>query len=102
MNRMLVVASLAALLLGACIVTPADRGARLVVPPPLPVIVEFDVEPFYYQSGYYYHYDNNRWRYSNSRSGPWTDLPRSHYPKETRYKGRGDGRGKDHDRDDRR
>jgi len=94
---LLIVTSLAALLLSACIVAPADRGSRMVVTP-LPVVVELGVEPYYYQGGYHYHYDNNRWRYSNSRSGPWTDLPKSHYPKETKFKGRDGGRGGDHDR----
>lgn len=105
MYRMLILVPLTALLLSACVVTPVDR---VVVAPALPVIVELDVEPYYYQHGYYYYYDSNHWRYSNSRSGPWAELPRSHYPKETKYKGRGDGRGRDkghdhdHDRRDRR
>jgi len=108
MYRMLIVAPLAALLLSACVVAPADYGPGMVVAPALPLVVELGAEPYYYQGGYHYYYDNNRWSYSNSRSGPWTDLPRSHYPKETRFKGRGDGRGEgrgegqDHDRRDRR
>jgi hypothetical protein len=88
MYRMLIVVSATALLLNACVVAPA-----------LPLIVELDVEPYYYQGGYYYYYDNNFWRYSNSKSGPWTDLPRSHYPKETRFKGRAGGRERDQDHD---
>jgi hypothetical protein len=100
MYRTLIVAPLAALLLSACVVAPADYGPGVVVAPALPLIVELGAEPYYYQSGYHYHYDSNRWRYSNSRSGPWTDLPRSHYPKETRFKDRGNGRG-DGWRDDR-
>lgn len=112
MKRMLIVLPLTALLLSACVVAPADHRSGMVVVPTLPVIVELGVEPYYYYSGYHYHYDDNRWRYSNSRSGPWTDLPRSHYPKETRFAGRGDGRGngrgngrdddRDHDRRERR
>jgi len=104
MYRMLIVASLTALLLTACVVAPADHGSGMVMAPPLPLIVELGVEPYYYQSGYHYYYHNDRWSYSNSRSGPWMDLPRSHYPKETRFKGRADGRGgdQDHDRRDRR
>lgn len=104
MYRMLIVASLTALLLSACVVAPANRGPGMVVVPALPVIVELGAEPYYYQQGYYYYYDNNLWRYSNSRSGPWADLPRSHYPKETRFKGRDDrhGEDQDHDRRDRR
>lgn len=101
MNKMLIVASLTALLLNACVVTPAGRGPGMVVAPALPMIVELDVEPYYYQHGYYYYYDNNNWRYSNSRSGPWADLPRSHYPKETRLKVRDGGRGQDHDHEHR-
>ncbi len=109
MYKMLIAAPLTALLLTACMVTPAHRGPGVVVAPALPVVVEIGVEPYYYQDGYHYHYDNNRWRYSNSRSGPWTDLPRSHYPKEVKRKKDGDhdrGKGKDRDRgrgdDDRR
>ena len=104
MNRMPIVAPLMALLLSACVLVPADHGSEMAVVPALPLIVELGVEPYYYQRGYFYHYDNNSWRYSNSRSGPWADLPRSHYPRETRFKGRADGRGgdRDHDRRDRR
>jgi hypothetical protein len=98
MFKTLVVAPLAAFLLSACVVAPADHGRGVVLAPALPLIVELDVEPFYYQRGYHYYYSNNSWRYSNSRSGPWTDLPRSHYPRETRFKGRADGqRGDRHD-----
>ena len=99
MHKKIIVASLAALLLNACVVAPAGRGPAVVVAPPLPTIVELDVEPYYYYGGFYYYYDNSRWRYANSRSGPWMDLPRNHYPRETRFKGRGEGwRGGD-DRD---
>lgn len=99
MSRMLIVAPLAALLLSACVLVPTDQGPAMVVAPALPLIVELGVEPYYYQHGYYYHYNNNNWRYSNSRSGPWSDLPRSHYPRETRFKGRADRRDGDRDRD---
>jgi len=104
MYRLLVAAPLMALLLSACVVAPAGHGRGMVVAPALPLTVELGVEPYYYQSGYYYFYDNNRWRYSNSRSGPWEDLPRTHYPKETRFKHRPDGqRGdEDHGRPDRK
>ncbi|KAF0164244.1 MAG: hypothetical protein FD157_2198 [Rhodocyclaceae bacterium] len=99
MYRKLIVAPLAALLLSACVVAPAGHGPGMVVAPALPMIVELGTEPYYYQGGYHYYYQNNVWRYSNSRSGPWTDLPRNHYPKETRFKGRNDRRGDDQDRD---
>lgn len=100
MYRMLIVAPLTALILSACVVEPVGMHSRqrVVVAPALPVIVELGVEPYYYHSGYHYYYNNNSWSYSNSRSGPWTVLPRSHYPKETRYKGHADGRGRGQDR----
>jgi len=106
MYRMLIVVPLTALMLNACVVSPDRHGHGMVVAPALPVVVELDVEPYYYQSGYYYYYDNNNWRYSNAKTGPWMDLPRSHYPRETRFKGRPGGRGgdqnRDHDYQDRR
>jgi len=93
MYRMLIVAPLTALLLTACIVAPAHYGSGLVVAPALPLRVELGVDPYYYQSGYYYYYNDDRWGYSNSRSGPWVDLPRSHYPKELRFRDGADRRG---------
>lgn len=104
MYRMLIVAPLMALLLTACVVAPADRGyGGVVVAPALPLIVELGVEPYYYHSGFHYYYNNDRWSYSRSRSGPWSDLPRSHYPKEIRRRGGDDdrGRGQGHDRRER-
>ncbi|WP_211169228.1 hypothetical protein [Aromatoleum toluvorans] len=107
MHKNLIAAALAALVLGGCVVAPAGRGPAVVVAPALPAIVEFDAEPYYYYRGYYYYYDNDYWRYSTSRSGPWVELPRSYYPREIRYKGRGDGwrdreRDRRWDRDDER
>lgn len=103
MYRTLIVGPLLALLLTACVVAPPGHRSGVVVAPALPVIVELGVEPYYYQSGYHYYYDNSRWRYASSRSGPWVDLPRSHYPRETRFKDRDDrGRDRDYDRRDRR
>lgn len=84
MSKMLILTPLTALLLSACVVAPAYRPSGVVVAPALPLIVEIDVEPYYYQHGYYYYYNNRRWSYSNSKSGPWMDLPESHYPKEIR------------------
>lgn len=98
MFKMLIVVPFAALMFSGCVVSPGHSRA-VVVAPALPVVVELGVEPYYYQSGYYYYYDNNNWRYSNARSGPWTNLPRSHYPRETRFKGYSDNRGRDYGRD---
>lgn len=68
---------------------PRPPGVDVVVSIPLlPPIVELREEPYYNHRGYYYYYDNDRWYYAKSKRGPWVDLPRGHYPKETRYKGK--------------
>ena len=94
MKKILLAVSLGVFLFVGCMVGPGYRGEGMVVVPALPSIVVFDSEPYYYQGGYHYHYQNDRWYYSNARSGPWSELPRDRYPKEVRYKGRGDDRGK--------
>ncbi len=99
MKKLLIIAPLVALLLTACFVVPTRHGTELVAAPALPLVVELGADPYYYQSGYYYYYNNNRWSYSNSRTGPWTDLPRNHYPREVRYRRGGDRQGRDQDRD---
>ena len=104
MNTSYLAAPLVALALSACVVAPVGRGHGVgigigIVVPTLPLIVELGSDPYYYHSGYTYHYDNSRWRYAESRSGPWVDLPRSHYPRETRFRNRSDGRDRDRDRD---
>lgn len=90
--NMVFVALFAAFMLTACVLSPGPGGYGVEVAPPLPAIVVLDAEPYYYQSGYHYFYQNNRWNYAKSRSGPWTELPRSHWPKEIRHRG-GDGQG---------
>jgi hypothetical protein len=72
--------------LSACVVAPT-RGGGLEVVPVLPTVVELDVEPYYTYGGYVYYYSGDRWLYSTSRNGPWTELPRSHWPRETRRRG---------------
>ncbi len=104
MNKSILAASLAALALGACVVAPVGHGPDVsvgigIAVPALPLVVELGTDPYFYQGGYTYYYDNTRWRYSESRSGPWRDLPRSHYPKETRKKDRSDDRDQDRGRD---
>ncbi len=86
MRTTLIVPTLSALLLTGCLVSPR-RGGGLEVIPALPVIVEIGDEPYYEHGGYHYFYSNDRWLYSTHRQGPWTDLPRSHWPKETRHRG---------------
>ena len=67
-------------------------AVQIVIAPPLPPLVVFDTEPYYVQQGFHYHYQNNGWYYSRSRSGPWTILPKDRCPREARYR---DGRDKD-------
>jgi len=94
MKRILVGALLGGVLLVGCFVGPGHRGSGIVVVPALPSIVVLEEEPYYYHGGYHYHYQGDRWLYSNSRSGPWAELPRDRYPKEVKYKGRGQERGR--------
>jgi hypothetical protein len=95
MFRKLSVALLVAPLLTACVVAPAPRGPAYVVAPALPLIVELGMEPYYFHSGFYYYYHNDRWSYSNARTGPWRDLPRDRYPREVRYRDHGGDRDRD-------
>ena len=97
MKKMMPAVLLAVFLLGACAVRSGYRGEAVIVPA-LPSVVILEEEPYYVHSGYHYHYRNDRWYYSNSRSGPWTDLPRDRWPKEVKHKGK--GHHKDDDRDD--
>ena len=85
--NLVIVASFALFMLAGCLIGPGPGGYGVEVVPPLPAVVEIGVEPYYYQSGYHYFYQNDRWQYSRSRSGPWTELPRSHWPKEIRRRG---------------
>ena len=75
-------------MLTACILSPGPGGYGVEVAPPLPPVVVLDVEPYYYHSGYYYFHQNDRWHYSRTKSGPWMELPRSHWPREIRHRGR--------------
>lgn len=70
------------------------HGRGMIIVPALPVTVELDSDQYYYQNGYYYHYDGNVWFYSERKEGPWMDLPRDRYPREVRYRGREE---RDHD-----
>ena len=97
----------AALLLSACVVAPSnDRGRDrdrdyYVVAPALPMVVELGVEPYYFSSGFFYYYQerDHRWSYSRDRAGPWNELPRDRYPRETRFKDRDHNRDRGHNRD---
>jgi hypothetical protein len=106
--KLMFIVSFTASLLTACIVSPGPGGYGVSVAPALPTVVELDVsQPYYYQSGYHYYYQNNYWQYSTEKNGPRMELPRSHWPKEIRYKGRGERGGagrheRDHDDHERR
>jgi len=102
MKSLIIVSLFAAFTLTACLVSPGPPGYGGVVVSPLPPIVVLDADPYYYQDGYYYFSQNDNWRYSKSRGGPWTDLPRSHWPKEIRHRDRHDDRGRDREEHDRR
>lgn len=81
-------------LFAGCLVGPRHRGhgvgmgppVAVVIAPPLPPLVVLSVEPYYVQDGYHYHYQNDRWYYSQSRQGPWFDLPRDRYPRQVEFK----------------
>jgi len=98
MKRISLAVLLGLFLFVGCMVGPGYRGSGMVVVPALPSIVVLETEPYYYQGGYHYHYQNDRWYYSNARRGPWSELPRDRYPKEVRYKNRGHERDRDDDR----
>ncbi|MEJ2690404.1 MAG: hypothetical protein P8130_10730 [Deltaproteobacteria bacterium] len=102
MKRVAISMLIAVSLLTACAVVPAGRGHRsgVMIAPILPPVVVLETEPYYFYGDFYYHYTNDRWFYSRSRNGPWADLPRDHYPKEVRFKGKNDNRdrGRDNDR----
>jgi len=89
MKRISPAALLGVFLFVGCVVGPGPRGSGIVVVPALPSIVVLEEEPYYYHGGYHYFYQNDRWSYSNSRRGPWLELPRDRYPNEVRFKGRG-------------
>jgi len=100
MKNLVLVTFFAAFALTACVVSPGPPGYGGVTVSPLPPVVVLGADPYYYQDGYFYYYQNNNWSYSQSRSGPWANLPRSHWPKEVRHGGRGHDRdrGRDDDR----
>ena len=89
MKKTVIVALISAFLAAGCTVGfwGGHRGEGVVIVPALPEIVELDSDQYYSQNGYYYRYQGNVWVYSQSREGPWMKLPRSHYPRQVRYRG---------------
>ncbi len=61
------VGTIAAAMLSGCLVVPGRHGKPMLLAPPLPALVVLESEPYYVQSGYHYHYQNDNWYYSKSR-----------------------------------
>lgn len=87
LSRMILSSLFMVSMLTACLVPSRHGGFDVLLPPPLPVIVELGPDRYYQHGGYNYYYQGDRWRYSRDRSGSWSDLPRSHWPREIRRKG---------------
>lgn len=86
MKNKVVVLMSSILMLSACIVVPRQGGGLTLIPI-LPAIVELDGDSHYVHGGYHYFYADERWYYSNTRNGQRSELPRSHWPRETRRRG---------------
>ncbi|MBP1772218.1 MAG: putative transcription termination factor [Holophagaceae bacterium] len=86
MNSKAAIPILSILLLSACVVVPNRHGGVEVIPI-LPTIVEVDSDNYYAHGGYHYFHTNDRWYYASQRDGERRELPRSHWPKETRHRG---------------
>ena len=86
MRTALFVPACSLMILSACMVTSRPGGGVEIIPI-LPAIVELDVEGHYTHQGYHYFYAGDRWYYSNSLRGQRSELPRSHWPRETRRAG---------------
>jgi len=98
MKKTMILSFIAAMMAVGCVAVPGRHPGEVVVVPFLPPVVVLGEEPYYHHEGFYYHYSHDRWYYSRSRRGPWTDLPRDHYPREVRHKGRErrEERGREH------
>ena len=105
MKRIFPAVLVAAFLVTGCAVRSGYHGEAVIVPA-LPTVVVLEDEPYYYHSGYHYHYQNNVWFYSSSRGGPWKELPRDRWPKEVKFRHKGERyeheRGDDRGREERR
>ena len=86
LSRMVLVSIFAVSMLTACIVSPRG-GVGLLLPPPLPFVVDIGPDRYYQHEGYHYYYEGDRWLYSSARGGARLELPRSHYPREIRHRG---------------
>ena len=87
MKKLLLLVPILLLLDSGCLVEPR-RGGGLEVIPALPAVVEVGPDAYYAYGGYHYFYDQDRWYYATSREGPRRELPRTHWPRETRRRER--------------
>lgn len=71
------------LLLLGCMVE-ARPGGGVEVVPILPSLVEVGPDGYFSHGGYHYFYSGNRWYYARTRDGERHELPRDHWPRETR------------------
>jgi hypothetical protein len=86
LSRMVLVSLFAVSMITACVISPrGDVG--LLLPPPLPFIVDIGPDRYYQHEGYHYYYEGDRWLYSRDRGGARVELPRSYYPREIRHRG---------------
>jgi len=102
-KRTVLAALLVSFMLAAgCLLVPHRGRGGVSFVPLLPSIVELGEEAYYVHEGYHFHYRNDGWYYSRSRRGPWSALPRDHYPREVRFKqnkgNRDRGRNSEHHR----
>lgn len=74
------------LVITGCMVESRPGGGLSIVPI-LPAVVEVDDDSYYAHDGYHYFYTEDRWYYATTRTGPRMELPRSHWPRETRRRG---------------
>lgn len=85
MNAKIIILSSSLLLLSACMMAPMHAGGAHMIPF-LPAVVEVGDDSYYAHDGYHYFYTGDRWYYSTTRDGQRSELPRSHWPRETHHR----------------
>ena len=96
MNRLLLVVLLGMFLFVGCVVGPGHRGSGMVVCRPS-VGRRAGNRAYYYQSGYHYHYQNDRCTTLTRGADPGRNA-RDRYPERGQFKDRGHERGRDDER----
>ena len=87
LSRLVLISLFVVFMLTACIVPSRHGGVDVLLPPPLPMVIDLGPDRYYHQNGYNYYYQGDRWQYSKDRDGSRSDLPRSHWPREIRQRG---------------